>query len=250
MHLVHHRLHREGAQDPVSITVIGAGGNGSHFLYALAALQDVLLQLRGQMLEVNVIDFDKVEKHNCGRQLYFSQEIGMNKAKAITGRINRSYGYDWSGEDYKVTDKPNGPPNSNIVVTCVDNIATRKIIAGMARNKAEKKRSYHDHETWLYWLDLGNGKSTGNIVLGTVGQNAENSLPDVFGIFPGLGDQQEDDTPSCGMAEALLKQDLYINKVVATMACHLLKELFTKSTIEWHGAVVDIEEIAMMKIPC
>ena len=54
------------------------------------------------------------------------------------------------------------------------------------------------------------------------------SLPFVTEEFGDLLKQSEeqDDTPSCSLAEALQKQDLFINGSLAQMGCSLLWDLF------------------------
>jgi len=244
MHLINHFIQKEGNQDPVTIAVIGAGGNGSHFLYSLAALQNVLYQIRGQELAVMVYDDDLVEKHNCGRQLFFEQEIGMSKSRAIIQRINRSYGYSWEFREQKMK----SCPSANIVVTCTDNIASRKIIE-KARSKTHQHR-YHNHYSNLYWLDMGNDRNSGNVILSTFVKSGNNSLKSVFEIFPELMKKKEDNKPSCGMLESLMQQDVFINKIIATLAAKMLKTLFLDSTTNHHGIFVDIENPSMTEIPC
>ena len=47
--------------------------------------------------------------------------------------------------------------------------------------------------------------------------------------------EQEDDAPSCSLAEALEKQDLYINSSLTQMGCSLLWSLFRNGMTPYRG---------------
>lgn len=93
-------------------------------------------------------------------------------------------------------------------------------------------RSQPDHiavQRNRYWIDFGNAKDTGQVVLSTVGNvkqpESEIYLPveripfvtEQYGELLRISDT--DDTPSCSLAEALEKQDLFINGSLAAAFC-------------------------------
>src|SRR5690606_19315649 len=113
---------------------------------------------------------------------------------------------------------------STIFITCVDNVQTRFDIAEMLTAMSKQRRANRDEPK--YWMDFGNNRDTGQVVLSTIGTikqpNSEKyetaeSLPMITDEFGELLKQSEqtDDTPSCSLAEALEKQDLYINSTLA-----------------------------------
>ena len=63
------------------------------------------------------------------------------------------------------------------------------------------------------------------------------SLPFITDEFGELLKQSEeqDDTPSCSLSEALEKQDLFINSSLAQMGCSLLWGLFRYGMTEYRG---------------
>jgi PRTRC genetic system ThiF family protein len=95
-------------------------------------------------------------------------------------------------------------------------------------------------------LDFGNSQHTGQVLLSTIGNilqpNSEKyetvaSLPMITEEFGELLKQseQEDDTPSCSLAEALEKQDLFINSSLTQMGCSLLWNLFRYGMTPYRG---------------
>ena len=95
-------------------------------------------------------------------------------------------------------------------------------------------------------MDFGNSQDTGQVILSTIGEikqpNSEKyqtvaSLPFVTDEFGELLKQseQEDNTPSCSLAEALEHQDLFINSSLTQMGCSLLWNLFRRGMTEYKG---------------
>ena len=56
-----------------------------------------------------------------------------------------------------------------------------------------------------------------------------------------LQSETEDDTPSCSLAEAFEKQDLYINSALAQMGCSLLFGLFRDGLTENRGFFLNLK---------
>ncbi len=56
-----------------------------------------------------------------------------------------------------------------------------------------------------------------------------------------LQSETEDDTPSCSLAEAFEKQDLYINSALAQMGCSLLWNLFRNGLTENRGFFLNLK---------
>jgi PRTRC genetic system ThiF family protein len=104
-----------------------------------------------------------------------------------------------------------------------------------------------------YWLDLGNGATTGQVVLGEMeghfkknmrGEYEEraNRLPHVFDLFPHLRRQKDKaNEPSCSLIEALEKQDLFINSTLANAAGQILWQLLRHGRISNHGAFINLD---------
>lgn len=99
----------------IPITVIGLGGIGSPTTYLLAKMG---------CSDLTLYDGDTVEDHNLPNQFYGLSDIGHNKVFALTHRIHH---------DLDITVKPmtrhfNNSPVGEIVISCVDSMATRQAI--------------------------------------------------------------------------------------------------------------------------
>lgn len=234
----------------VEVKVIGAGGTGCQVVTSLARINCALMQLGHPGIHVTVIDGDIVTKANLGRQLFSSSEIGINKAIVLATRINRFFGFDWDAEteNYPNEDSTTG----NITITCVDNVSARiKIGKFLRKNKSNGKGRNSDTSKPFYWLDFGNTTDTAQVVLGTINnieqpkrskKDVEGNLKCVDELFDLTQVKDEDSGPSCSLAEALKKQDLFINSTVAQFGCNILWKLFSGS-IENHGAFINLRTL-------
>lgn len=216
---------------PVSVHVIGAGGTGSQVGTNLARMDMALRALGHPGLHVTVFDPDTVSKANIGRQLFSESEIGLNKAVALVTRINRFFGSTWVAEDrrYPVrkTGKEDKGHTANIIITCTDNIRSRLDLWRFLKNC--RKDTPPDHATPFYWMDFGNAQFTGQVLIGTVRNRIAQPASKEFIAIPKMNVITEevsysmirdtDSGPSCSLTEALHKQDLFINSMLAQAGC-------------------------------
>lgn len=225
------------SNDPVKIALIGAGGTGSQFLTGLGQINHAILEL-GHVtgLHVTVFDADTVSESNIGRQLFSPVDVGENKARILVERINRFYGTCW--KSYPVFFNENISDRFDIVISCVDTVASRRSIQKYLENN-------DGHWNPIYWLDMGNTNATGQVILSATNTKQPEggcaSLPDIFSFFPDLEDHEDQDAPSCSMREALQKQDLFINRNISGFGLDILWRLFRYGKIEHHGCFVDLE---------
>lgn len=237
----------------ITVALIGAGGNGSQMLSALCRIDHALRALGQSGLHVTVYDPDTVEKPNVGRQLFTTGDLGQNKAECLVSRFNRLYGNDWEAvpESFKTNINNN---YKNIIITCVDNVKTRKEIAKSFRKldhpTPDKKvfDNYNEHYSF-YWLDLGNAQRTGQAILGSNRiPQPESKEYDTIEYLPVLTEhfdyrriKDKDSGPSCSMAEALSKQDLFINSVLVQTAASLLWSVLTDAAIDTRGFYINLD---------
>jgi len=241
--------------NPVTVNLIGAGGTGSHMVMALAKIHASLMALGHPGLHVHLYDDDVVTEFNKGRQLFADAEVGLHKSVALINRVNRFWGANWKAvtSKYRSSDLmklPNGG-KANIFVTCVDNVPARFDVAEALKQLAQESR--HDRDRPLYWLDCGNTQLTGQAILGTVTPVKQpqleqyrtvDTLPmvtDEFGELLMASDTGED-TPSCSAAEALEKQDLFINPTLANEAASLLWKLLKDHNLFYRGFFKNMED--------
>lgn len=236
--------------NPVTVNLISAGGTGGQVLTALARMNHALIALGHAGLFVQVFDDDKVDTANLGRQLFTTAELGQYKAVALTNRINRFFGTNWKANTIRYDHMMNTEASANITISCVDTVAARFEIADILDNIAKHN---HGRSRPLYWMDFGNGKSTGQVVLSTIGSIRQpttkehrtvDRLPLVTKEFGDLLNNggQDDGLPSCSMAEALSKQDLFINSALANCGASLLWQLFREGKLLNRGFFLNLQD--------
>lgn len=247
--------------NPIRVNVIGAGGTGSKFMTALMEINHSLLELDHPGLDVHLWDDDTITSANVGRQRFAESENGLFKSQAIINRLNRWSGSNWKAETKKFGKDDNGEiPNgagASIYISCTDTVASRVEISQILQELSDK---YADHrDKGRYWLDLGNSKYTGQGILSTIGKiNQPTSKKfKTFATLPSIiteygkamvSSENEDDTPSCSLAEALSKQDLFINSTIAQLGASLLWNLLKTGMTENRGFFLNLQNFKTQPI--
>lgn len=236
-------------QNPITVNLIGAGGTGSSMLTQLTQLNHTLRELNHPGLHVQLWDPDTISQANRGRQLFASAEVGLNKAVALINRANR-----WTGTNWKAMPKRYGLIGmrsvANLTISCVDTVAARVEIAKVLREMTPTQSGVYKP---YYWLDLGNSKDTGQAMLATVQPIKQPTSEEYEPIseLPFITDEYGEelvasekgsDLPSCSLAEALTKQDLFINPSVATMGAALIWNMLKQGVIENRGFFLNLRD--------
>lgn len=235
---------------PITVDLVGCGGSGSIMLSCLASINSALISLGRTGLHVTAYDPDEVSEANLGRQLFSPADLGCNKADVLITRFNRIFGTTWESipEKYRYNNE------TNIIISCTDNVASRKYISSkFPTNKEQTSAPEHCN---YYWLDLGNGRYSGQAILGSSiirqpkSQKFETveQLPTVMQLYKLTKRDEKESGPSCSLAEALEKQDLFINRTVATAAADLLWKLFTPGHIEINGFFTNLEQMRTVPV--
>jgi len=250
--------------NPITVNLIGCGGTGSQMLTNLARINQAMLALNHPGLMVYAYDDDTVSEANLGRQLFAEAEIGLYKSVVLINRLNRFFGTNWKAvtsrydEDYITGRSSQG--KANLFITCVDNAVSRFDIGKILENF--KDIPNYERNRPLYWMDLGNSKDTGQVVLSTVGKIKQpeskkyepvGELPFVTELYKDLLENADanDNTPSCSLAEALTRQDLFINSTLANMGSSLLWQLFKEGILFNCGFFMSLSDFRTqpVKIP-
>lgn len=227
----------------VNVALVGCGGNGSQMLTGLARLNHALVNLGHSGLHVTAFDGDTVSESNIGRQMFSPADVGQYKSCVLVHRLNAFFGLDWCARPIHAGPDELIRGGLDLVVLCVDSIAARVSMANWLRRAGS------------YVMDLGNRASDGQVILGA-SENlalAKDSAPLrwPYDVLPELIDTSlpEDDTPSCGLAEALARQELFINQAIVTPALAILWELFRHGRISWCGAFVNLKTGHVRPLP-
>ena len=246
-HVIHERLLRSA----VKVLLVGGGGTGSRILEQLVCVHRALLAKgHPQGLQVTLVDPDVVSPANVGRQAFYPSDVGAYKAHILIHRANMALNGEafWKSDTRKL-ERDCVLGDYDLVIGAVDNRAARLAMLSGLQNASHGIR---------YWLDIGNRSSDGQVVLGEVkskstgkGKVDTKLLPHIAEFYPEMVDpskEQDDDTPSCSLAEALEKQSLFINPAVSVQAMTILWNLFTKGEIEVHGAFINLDQSTVLPL--
>ena len=228
----------------IKVVLVGCGGNGAQMLMGLASLDTALRAISSRSLDVTVVDDDIVSEANLGRQPFYRCDIGNSKARTLTERVNLAHGLAWTAVHGRAPEaaKLDG---ADILITCVDTASARRAIgAALVAGRSPP----------TYWMDLGNRAGDGQFILGCPNHEAEADHqlpPTVLEYFPEIADETlpDDDAPSCSMAEALERQSLFVNRVVASHALALLFDLIGRGSIGHAGAFINSATGQSVPIP-
>lgn len=243
---------------PVTVFVIGAGGTGSQVITNLARMSMALQALGHPGLHVTVFDPDTVSQANIGRQLFSETELGLNKAVSLVTRINCFFGYAWTAEPQCFpTRNFSGESTANIIITCTDNIRSRLTLWKFL--KKVRKENFSDHSAPIYWMDFGNSQTKGQVIIGTVREKVLQPSSQEYIPMPKMNViteevdyakiKEKESGPSCSLAEALEKQDLFINSALAHIGCDLLWKMFKEGKTLYRGVYVNLDTLKMTAIP-
>jgi tRNA A37 threonylcarbamoyladenosine dehydratase len=113
-----------------TIVLVGCGGTGSFLAGALCRL------LIGRDARVYLVDLDRVEPHNVGRQAFERREVGRFKAEVLAARLARRYGRaigyavaPYDGGTHAGIFADGTPSALTLLVGAVDNAAARRALA-------------------------------------------------------------------------------------------------------------------------
>jgi PRTRC genetic system ThiF family protein len=244
-------------EHPLTVTVIGAGGTGSNVIAGLARINASLRQLDHPGLQVTVLDDDRVTAANSGRQLFATSEIGLYKCEALINRVNRFFGTSWKAVPEKVT---SGTPAekclAQVLFTAVDTVEARFTVEQLLKKGSQMLYPLLQP---LYWMDFGNSQYTGQVLLSTVHTISQprsrkfqpvDALPFVTKEYAHeLNNKKEDHLASCSVAEALNRQDLFINATLANMGCSLFWNMLKEGMIHYRGFFVNLKTFETHGVP-
>ncbi|WP_210358986.1 PRTRC system ThiF family protein [Sphingomonas beigongshangi] len=233
---LHHRV--------INVVLIGCGGNGAQMLMGLASLDTALRAISSRSLHVVVVDDDIVSEANLGRQPFYRCDLGNSKAHTLTERVNLAHGLAWRAVHGRAPAAIE-VSEADILITCVDTASARRAL-GAELGKGSKVPAY--------WMDLGNRAGDGQFIVGCPGSDNrrdEGRLPTVLEYFPELADEAapDDDAPSCSVAEALERQSLFVNRVLASHALALLFDLVGRGSIGHAGGFINLGSGQCVPIP-
>ncbi len=237
-----------------TIVLVGCGGTGGFLAEAVCRL------LLGRQAQLYLVDMDRVEPHNVARQAFDRSEVGHFKAEVLAERLTRRFGREvgYSVLPYdrelhaQVFD--NARSQLNLLLGCVDNAAARRAIAETL-GAPIGGHGYPRATGSVWWLDCGNGRNSGQILLGNVTLPEElrsafvpqsrlcRALPAPSLQRPDLLDAPRAPQPRLDCAEAVAQGDQgpTINQVVAAIAASFIEKLLA-GTCTWMAGYFDLDD--------
>lgn len=254
-----------GEHKRLRIIQVGAGGTGSFAALAIARLMYELKQ-SGKTVELLIIDPDVVEDGNIPRSNFCFAEVGSFKAQTLAKRITLAWGLECHHAN-EVFDaevhlhQPSGGYDTlTVIVGCVDNHRARLEI----HRAVEGSQGYRSDAPKIWWIDGGNGKYSGQVLIGSttertkpknyfVGTSICRSLPAPSLIHPGLLTPQEakrESLVSCAERIRLGEQSLNINQRVAVEIGEMLAAMFLAHDLRRFATYFDLETGTSRSLYC
>lgn len=243
------------ADSSLSIVVVGCGGTGSHLVQILARLMFDLREKNQRPLQLTLVDGDRVERKNVGRQLFSTHEIGKNKAQALAARFNALFGLAITAVPEMATQRllqqlAPARQEVGILVGAVDNVAARTSLAVALAS-----------QSWRIWIDAGNHFNEGQVSLGTTtsveGLRGSLKLGTICTALPAptimcpdlLQEDPEDVVDDCATAIADDRQSLLVNSHMSHIVGGYLHQLVTKRHVNSFYTEVNVAAMSMRSIP-
>lgn len=216
----------------LKIAVLGAGGTGSAIvLNELIRLDTTLQALDSHSgLLVDVYDGSVVTQANITRQTFFATQVGLNKAEAVIWTARNLHGKPWKAMPHNVESFSNQLHHYDIIITAVDRPSVRYQIS---QQRWHKK---------ILWLDMGNGHTDGQVILGELGK--DKYLPTICDLYDFANyDDSDAERKSCSAEESIARQELGVNQFAARIGAQILWNLLRHGQIQSHGAYFDAKSL-------
>ncbi len=224
------------------IALIGVGGTGSFAAEGMARL------LAGHPdIRLILIDGDRVEERNLGRQSFYPEDLGRFKSQALAERLarkhNRPVAYSTSHllpgrSAQKAVDA------AGLVVGCVDNAAARSTIASLVSPSK-------------WWVDAGNGEEFGQVLVGNCTvetlrrgwsfdpeEGVVAALPLPTQVRPELLVPPARPQRDCAEAVAVGEQGPTINQFMAAMVVEAVRRLL-EGRLTWWQLFLQLESTGL-----
>lgn len=240
-----------------NIVVVGCGGTGGFVAEGLCRLL-----INKADIPLILIDHDRVEPHNLLRQQFFAGDVGKFKSQALAERLSRQYGrvigYSVYPYMHDLVGKSLGGGlytrvAQGIIIGCIDNEAARRDIADSL-------------QLGNWWLDAGNGYSSGQVLIGNsrhreylLGAFNEETqeviaLPAPTLQLPSLlapatvPTSVSRNSEDCAEAVISEEQSPVINQIMAAVVLEFMHQLL-KGTLTWMGAYLDMAAGTLQTVP-
>jgi PRTRC genetic system ThiF family protein len=247
--------------NPRNITLIGCGGTGAHLARLIARLLAHMQSQRLKIPQLRLIDPDRVELKNVGRQLFAPADVGRFKAEVIAQRLSSVFGLgiEWVNEPFDSQKHLDGDGYGAILIDAVDNYLARCEIA----------KATHGYSRLL--ISCGNHRDAGQVCIGNLAKQGDlkryltelekyphhhhlplKALPNAYLLFPNLLEAETPmvmPTPHMTCADLILhnEQDLFINDTMALVAARYVQQILLRQPIQSFLTFVSVAGMTTVK---
>jgi hypothetical protein len=221
-----HLTHPELLAERVHVALVGAGGIGSLMLSGLARLDAAIRALGHPGLDVTVYDPDDVSEANLGRQLFAPADVGRNKAHRARHAHQRLVRHALERPAAQVRPGRTRRPGENAI----------GIVCQLRRQRPRARAIGQEIGTLVLDAALLAGprqprrRRPGGARHPAVGRRARGATctgcRPCSSSSPSSRRRRHRSTtttgPSCSLAQALERQELFVNQAVVTPALQLL----------------------------
>lgn len=250
-----------------TIVILGTGGTGGWLIPQLARYAALLSRTRRaegrgtpDQIDLVIVDGDTVEEKNLIRQNFIPRDIGRSKAEVIAERYSVAFGtriafFDSFIENPEALNRlvfsqaANAKP---IVVTCVDNHKTRRLVWRWFQERAPDG---------AFWLDSGNEEHNGQTVIARksiirAGSFLDHgttpkvfALPSFFDLFPeafgelGMLPSEEEAArrADCALMAQESPQTIFTNMTAAQNLMNALQQILLHEPLTYHMSYFDTQ---------
>lgn len=232
-----------------TIAIIGLGGTGANVARIVGRIAYDMQRNRRHAPDILLIDPDKVEEKNIGRQLFAPSDVGQYKAEIVGKRLNYALGLSTRWIPDAVDAKRHFDRySSNIVISCVDNHLARREI----------------HKIDGITISSGNHSDAGQVVISNsddpdlirryLDEEKVRYLPKEGLLFPALLEPEPQPAPqpqnlSCAELVATGEQDLLVNDWMATIIGQYLYKLLHRQPITSFLTYINADSMAVRSVP-
>jgi PRTRC genetic system ThiF family protein len=235
----------------IQVVLAGCGGIGVWMAMHIARIMRVLYE-DNKGFNFTICDPDRVEEKNLGRQYFCDAEIGQPKAVAVASRLGRAFGLNTMAVVEPYHERFLYKSDLTVLVGCVDRPEGRAALSDTLRHNPDTFGA--DALPSIWWLDCGNNRDAGRVLLGNARGNEQMrgaflkgkrciALPSPALQFPSLLAPQEGENRdmSCAELAAQNLQSLNINAAVAVQAADMLTRLLITKDLRRYACAINVE---------
>ena len=245
--------HLRTISDTGTLMVVGCGGTGGFVAEGLCRL------LIGKNRRLILVDHDRVEDGNIGRQNFYKEDIGNFKSRVLAERLSRQFNREIEYTTERIENLPVGW-RGMVTIGCVDNPEARKRLefADETNQMGHYFYSYQHFGGW--YIDAGNGEHHGQVLIGNA---LLKEMKEVF--LPGSGICNKLPLPTiqqpallvpeakplrrnnCAARVARQEQSPVINRMMADLVLVFVHKLL-EGKLTWMGAYLNLETGALSTV--